>query len=106
MSGDSHGGWREDVAAYAIGSLEPEECAGFERHLAGCEQCRRELRWFAPAVSSLAESVQRLEPPAGLRKGLMEAVRAEAARRRQPAPSDAASGASCRALRSASQRWR
>ena len=80
MSEESHQRWREEVAAYALGALEAEECAELERHLAGCEQCRRELRWLAPAVSSLGESVQRLEPPASLRSALMETVREEAAR--------------------------
>jgi anti-sigma-K factor RskA len=85
MSGDSHADRREDVAAYAIGALEPDEAAELERHLAGCQQCRRDLRWLAPAVSSLGESVERLEPPASLRAELMDTVREEAARPRPPA---------------------
>jgi anti-sigma-K factor RskA len=80
MRDESHERWREDVAAYAIGGLDPEESAELERHLAGCERCCRELRWLAPAVSSLGESVHRVEPPASLRSGLMERVREEAAR--------------------------
>ena len=79
MSEESHERRREDVAAYAIGALEPDEAAEFERHLAGCEQCRRDLRWLAPAVSSLGESVERREPPASLRTELMATVREEAA---------------------------
>lgn len=80
MSGESHDRRREDVSAYALGSLDPGESAEFERHLAGCEQCRSELRWFAPAVETLAEAVERIEPPPRLRENLIEAVRAEAAR--------------------------
>ena len=80
MSGDSHDRWRDDVSPFALGSLDPDEAAEFERHLAGCEQCRRGLRWFTPAVESLAESVERIEPPSQLRENLMETVRAEAAR--------------------------
>ncbi len=80
MSADSHERWREEVAAYAIGALEPEESAELERHLAGCEECRRDLRWLAPAVTSLGESAARLEPPASLRSALMETVEAEAGR--------------------------
>ena len=109
MSEESHERRREDVAAYAIGALEPDEAAEFERHLAGCEQCRRDLRWLAPAVSSLGESVERREPPASLRSALMETVREEAARPQPggPARADAAaSAASCCARRSASRRWR
>jgi len=80
MSTDSHERWRENVAAYAIGALEPQESAELERHLAGCEECRRDLRWLAPAVTSLGESVARLEPPPSLRSALMETVEEEAAR--------------------------
>ena len=80
MSEESHQRRREDAAAYAIGALEPDEADEFERHLAGCERCRRDLRWLAPAVSTLGESVERLEPPASLRGELMTAVREEAAR--------------------------
>jgi anti-sigma-K factor RskA len=77
MNGSDHTRWSEDVAAYALGALEPSEAAEFERHLEGCEQCRRELRWFGPAVQSLPESVERQEPPPQLRAVLMAEVRAD-----------------------------
>jgi anti-sigma-K factor RskA len=80
MSDSSHESRRDDVSAYALGALEPDECAEFELHLAGCEQCRQELRWFTPAVEVLAETVERVEPPPQLRENLMETVHAEAAR--------------------------
>jgi anti-sigma-K factor RskA len=78
MNGDDHIRWGEDLAAYALGALEPGEAAEFERHLEGCEHCRRELRWFEPAVQSLPESVERQEPPPQLRAALMAEVRADA----------------------------
>ncbi len=71
---NGHGHWSEDVVAYALGALEPERVAEFERHLEGCERCRNELRWFAPAVQALSESVERVEPPAQLRAQLMAVV--------------------------------
>lgn len=73
-----HERWREDVAPYLLGALEPEEASGFERHLEGCERCRSEVRWLAAAVASLPESVERYEPPPALRARLLEEVRAEA----------------------------
>lgn len=76
----SHDRWREDPSAYSLGSLDPEESAEFKRHLAGCEQCQRGLRWFAPAVEILAETVERVEPPPRLRANLMDTVRSEAGR--------------------------
>ena len=108
MSEESHQRRREDVAAYALGALEPDEAAELERHLAGCERCRRDLRWLAPAVSTLGESVERLEPPASLRSELMDdgargggAAESAAGRDRRRA-----SAVFCCARRSASPRWR
>src|SRR6478752_7068106 len=78
MSADDHNHWSEDLAAYALAALEPGEAAEFERHLAGCERCRAELRWLVPAVQSLPESIERQEPPRRLRESLMAEVWADA----------------------------
>jgi anti-sigma-K factor RskA len=78
MNETDHGRWRDELAAYALGALEPGEAAELERHLAGCETCRTELDWLRPAVQLLPESVERVEPSPALREGLMEQVRAEA----------------------------
>lgn len=77
MSANDHNRWSEEPAAYALGALEPAEAAAFERHLEGCERCRAELRWLQPAVGSLAEAVERREPPPRLRASLMAEVRAD-----------------------------
>jgi len=82
MTEMGHERWREELAAYALGALEPGEGAELERHLAGCEECRTELDWLRPAVLLLPESVERVEPAPGLRSRLMEQVRAEAERPR------------------------
>jgi hypothetical protein len=78
MSGSDHNRWSEDLAAYMLGALSPDEAAGFERHLEGCERCRGEARWFEPAVHLLSESVERQPPPPRLRQALMAEVRADA----------------------------
>jgi anti-sigma-K factor RskA len=70
--------WSDDVAAYLLGALEPEEAAELEAHIEGCERCRSRLRWLAPAIRSLPESVERVEPPRELRERLMEEVRVDA----------------------------
>jgi anti-sigma-K factor RskA len=80
MSGNEHARWSEDLSAYMLGALEPAEAAALERHLEGCESCRKEMRWLAPAVRALPEAVERQEPPRQLREGLMAAVRADARR--------------------------
>jgi anti-sigma-K factor RskA len=78
MSENNHEHWSENVAAYLLGALEPEEMTALERHAEGCERCRREIRWLAPAVQALPETVERVDPPAQLRTRLMGEVEAEA----------------------------
>jgi anti-sigma-K factor RskA len=73
-----HERYRSDLAPYALGALGEIETAELERHLAGCEACRIELRWLEPAVDLLPRSIQQLEPPDALRQRLMSTVRAEA----------------------------
>jgi anti-sigma-K factor RskA len=78
MNETEHDRWRDELAAFALGALEPGEAAELERHLAGCGECRAELDWLRPAVHQLPESVPRAEPPPELRARLMEQVRSEA----------------------------
>lgn len=73
-----HERYRDDLAVYALGALPEDEAADLERHLEGCEACRRRLLWLRPAVDLLPRSVQQLEPPPRLRKRLLATVRAEA----------------------------
>lgn len=80
MNETGHDRWGDELAAYALGALEPGEGAELERHLAGCEECRTELEWLRPAVQLLPESVEQVEPPPALRGKLMEQVRSEAER--------------------------
>jgi anti-sigma-K factor RskA len=78
MTDNDHIRWSDDIAAYMLGALEPDEAAGLERHLESCERCREEMRWLEPAVHSLPEAVERREPPKQLRQSLMAEVRADA----------------------------
>ena len=73
---DSHPS--DDLAAYALGALEPGEEAEVRAHLDGCERCRAELEWLRPAVDVLPASVPQLDPPRRLRRELMRTVRADA----------------------------
>lgn len=81
-----HERWSEDLAAYMLGALEPDEAVEFERHLEGCEQCRAEVQWFEPAVQTLPEAVELQEPPRSLRKSLMAEVRADVRPEKKAAP--------------------
>jgi anti-sigma-K factor RskA len=80
-SRDDHLRWGDDLAAYALGALEPREAAEFEGHLVDCDVCRAELVRLTPAVDGLSTSVPRLEPPPALRKRIMDVVEAEAGAR-------------------------
>jgi anti-sigma factor RsiW len=68
----------DDLAAYALGALEPEEEARVREHLQVCERCRSELQWLRPAVDVLPASVPQVEPPRRLKRELMRTVRADA----------------------------
>lgn len=79
MSGNEHERWNEDLAAYLLGALEPEEAVEFERHAEDCERCRSEIRWLTAAVEVLPEAVEeRQEPPPELRRRLLAEVGADA----------------------------
>jgi anti-sigma-K factor RskA len=75
--GDDHRHWDDEVASYALGALTASEAAELEEHMAGCERCRVQLEWLAPAVAALPASVPQLEPPRRLRRRVMAAARVE-----------------------------
>jgi len=76
---NGHERWSEELAAYLLGALDPAEAAAFEQHAEGCERCRAEARWLAPAMQALPESVERAEPAPELRQRLMAEVLADVA---------------------------
>ncbi|GAB2780929.1 anti-sigma factor family protein [Streptomyces daliensis] len=47
-----------DVAAYALGVLDPAEAERFEQHLAGCDRCGAELESLMPLPPLLAEHAE------------------------------------------------
>ena len=79
MNANDHDRRLEEVAAYAIGGLDPERVEELERHLADCKRCQEELRWLSPAVQALPEAV---EPP-GAAAGAEAAADGRGARRRR-----------------------
>jgi Anti-sigma-K factor rskA/Putative zinc-finger len=91
MSARDHTSYQEELGAYLLGALTDLERQAFERHLAGCAECRGELERLRPAADALPYSVEQLEPPPGLKTSLMEVVEREAAEssgepaRRRPA---------------------
>lgn len=90
-----------DVAAYALGVLEPAEAERYERHLAGCASCTLELEQLLPTTALLATV-----DPASLRQPdetsildrLLAAVAAERRRLRRRFRITLASGTAVAAL--------
>ncbi|MGO9821765.1 MAG: anti-sigma factor domain-containing protein [Solirubrobacteraceae bacterium] len=67
-----------DVAAYALGALEPAEAKAFEAHLETCAVCRDELAAFQTVVDVLPMSAPQHASPRRLRRRVMSTVRSEA----------------------------
>lgn len=90
MNSTDHSRWNDEIAAYMLGALSREETKNLEQHAQGCERCREQILWLAPALQALPESVERIEPRPQLRSRLMSEVRADA--RREGAAADAQTG--------------
>jgi anti-sigma-K factor RskA len=69
------------AGAYTLDALTGADRARFERHLARCEQCAKEIGGLAEVTARLAAAAA-TEPPAGLIQGAL----ASAARTRQLSP--------------------
>jgi anti-sigma-K factor RskA len=76
---------RDDLVAFTLGALDPEERRVVEEHAQGCASCSRELEALAPAVGVLGESVEQLVPPPEMRERVLAIVNSEAEAREEPA---------------------
>jgi anti-sigma-K factor RskA len=74
-----HDRWSEDIGAYVLGALPDREREGFERHLAICPECRREVDELSLAVEALPAGATPVTPPPELKSRIMAVVDAEAA---------------------------
>ncbi len=63
-----------DVAAYALGALEPAEADAFRRHLESCAVCRDELAAFDQVVEMLPMSAPQHRAPKALRRRVLRAI--------------------------------
>src|SRR5579863_5866203 len=72
-----HEQFGENLALYALGTLQGEEASVLEKHLAECSACRRELETLRGDMALLALSSSGPMPPARSRKRLMEAIARE-----------------------------
>ena len=78
MSATEHDRHAGDVGAFLLGSLTELEQRAFERHLMACAECQQEVARLRPAADAIAHAVEQFEPPATLKRSLMETVEAEA----------------------------
>jgi anti-sigma-K factor RskA len=74
-----------EVAGYLLGKLEADETEAFEAHLAGCRDCRRQLKELGGLPELLAAATPASPLPDPLRDRTLTAVR-QAAARAEPAP--------------------
>jgi anti-sigma-K factor RskA len=72
------------AGAYAMDAVPEPDRSRFERHLAGCDSCRQEVRGLREATAALAGATE-VRPPARLR----DAVLRTAGQTRQLPPADA-----------------
>ena len=76
----------EDVAAYVLGALEPEEADAFRAHIADCAPCREEVAAFEQVTETLPPPASaRYEVPKDLRRRVMREVRATPKAKAAPA---------------------
>jgi anti-sigma-K factor RskA len=88
------------AGAYAMDAVAEPDRARFERHLAGCESCRQEIRGLREATAALAAAAA-VEPSAAFRETALRA----AAQTRQLPPAVAAAPAGWAAARGRGRRW-
>lgn len=60
----------EDIPAYAIGALDPQDQAALEAHLKTCEICRAKLATYKTLNENLLLATHPQQPPATLRRRL------------------------------------
>ena len=66
-----HDGITENLPAFVLGGLSPDETREVEDHLRGCEWCRRELAAYGPMPDVLNLAAPDSPPPEGARERLM-----------------------------------
>jgi anti-sigma factor ChrR (cupin superfamily) len=79
----------DQVAAYVMQALPPDEVASLEAHIASCSQCRQELETLRAVAESLVfwpNDV--LRPPTSLRERLARRIAADAGGDAAPPPAE------------------
>ena len=65
------------IPARALSALDPAEARAFTDHLAGCEECRRELQEWESTAAAMAVSANPMEPSPKVRERILDEIRNE-----------------------------
>jgi len=63
-----------NAAAYALGALDPDEAAAYERHMSGCPACLEELAAMRGVVDTLSLTLAQYRLPRGLRRRIVRGL--------------------------------
>ncbi len=78
----THNDFQENLAAYALGALDPEETAALEAHLQTCESCRAELADYQAVSTGLLAALPPQQPRASVRRALQKQVAGQSSQKR------------------------
>ena len=77
-----HTEFQDNLAAYALGALDPEETAALEAHLQTCETCRAELADYQAISTGMLAALSPRPPRAAVRRALQKQLAGQAAHAR------------------------
>ena len=80
MDQNNHIALQENLAAYALGALDPQETAALETHLQTCESCRAELAGYQQISTGLLAALPVRPPRSALRRSLQQRLAAQSPR--------------------------
>lgn len=72
---NEHDHFRDDIAAYALGSLDAASARQLEMHLQECAECRELLREYQEVIQLLPLGLEPVSPPDGADERLLERAR-------------------------------
>lgn len=78
-----HASFKENIPAFALGALDPDDTAALELHLLTCESCRAELASYRKVSQGLMAALPPNAPGAALRNQLKSRIRGTRVRERR-----------------------
>jgi anti-sigma-K factor RskA len=74
---DNHLIYKENLAAYAMGALDPQEVSALEAHLQTCDSCRVDLAEYQRISTGLLSALPPKAPSAALKQGLEKRLQSQ-----------------------------